>query len=103
MKKEFFIAVGMCLTLLIGFFTPNTSPELDVHNVKIVTVKSGDTLWDIAAANANNTVDVREMVHAMKDINELDDSVNLEPGSTLKIPTIQHNTGSPVNYMASKD
>lgn len=103
MKKEFFIAIGMCLTLLIGFFTTNTSPELDVHNVKIITVKSGDTLWDIAAANSSNSVDVREMVHALKDINELGDSGNLEPGSTLKVPTIQNGTVNTANYVASKE
>ncbi|WP_298705162.1 LysM peptidoglycan-binding domain-containing protein [uncultured Veillonella sp.] len=103
MKRDFIIALGMCLTLLVGFFTSTTNAELDVHNVKIVTVKSGDTLWDIASANSTNDIDVREMIHAMKELNQLDESVTLEPGSTLKIPTIQTNDGQASHYVATKE
>lgn len=103
MRKDFLIALSMCFTLLIGFFMTNTSAQqIDVHNIKMVTVKNGDTLWDIASANSDNTVDVREVVHAIKDMNGLSESVVLQPGSQLKVPTIQ--THSQNNgYMARND
>lgn len=103
MRKDLLIALSMCFTLLIGFFMTNTSAQqIDVHNVKVVTVKSGDTLWDIAAANSNNTVDVREVIHAMKNLNGLDDSVVLTPGSQIKVPTIQNHVNAN-GYMARND
>lgn len=103
MRKDLLIALSMCFTLLIGFFMTNTSAQqIDVHNVKVVTVKSGDTVWDIASANSDNTVDVREVVHAIKDMNGLTESVVLQPGSQIKVPTISNKVQNN-SYVATND
>ena len=48
-------------------------------------VRPGDTLWEIAAVHADDSVDVREMVEAIRRINDLDAPV-LQVGQRLEIP-----------------
>lgn len=89
MKRDFLIVFSMFLTLTVSYFMNTPSIELDMQNVRTVTVKAGDTVWDIASRHTNNHIDIREMVHAVSTLNKLDETANLEPGSTLKIPTIK--------------
>ena len=49
----------------------------NTHNVREVKVQAGDTMWDIAARSAHKDMDVREMVYAMKELNNISDSGNL--------------------------
>ena len=65
------------------------------------TVKSGDTLWDIASRSTASNVDVREVVHTVKELNNISDSGNLTPGTKIKVPV--YKTDSPtraMDYMA---
>lgn len=104
MKRDFLIVFSMFLTLTIGYFINTPTIELDTQNVRTVTVKAGDTVWGIASAHSNSHIDVREMVHAMKAINKLDETANLEPGSQIKVPTVKTpNNKMPVDYLAQNE
>jgi LysM repeat protein len=58
---------------------PRTAEEL------VVSVDSGDTLWQLAATYKSDSVDTREAVHVLMKRNGLSSST-LEMGQTLIIP-----------------
>ena len=64
----------------------NPVTEANTHAIREVKVQAGDTMWDIAARTAHKDMDVREMVYAMKELNKIDDSGALVPGTVLKVP-----------------
>lgn len=71
--------------LLSGGFTYMTvaaSPE--VFEKRIVTVHTGDTLWDIAARWGGKDEDVREVIYRIRQENRLADT-NLRVGQQLII------------------
>jgi len=95
--KNILMMLGMCLTVLLGYNMSNSVTD----NVREVKVQAGDTMWDIAARTAHKDMDVREMVYAMKELNNISDSGALVPGTVLKVPANKSN--SPVralDYMA---
>ena len=49
------------------------------------TVRTGDTLWDIATERTPAGRDVRDTVAAIRSINRLDQSV-IHPGQVLEVP-----------------
>lgn len=51
------------------------------------TVASGDDLWTIAATEYGNSTDLRAAVYAIRETNDLDDSV-LQPGQRLTLPNL---------------
>ena len=85
--KNILMMVGMCLTVLFGYNMSNPTTEVNTHNIREVKVQAGDTMWDIAARTAHKDMDVREMVYAMKELNNISDSGALVPGTVLKVPT----------------
>ena len=99
--KNILMMVGMCLTVLFSYNMSNPTTEVNTHNVREVKVQAGDTMWDIAARTAHKDMDVREMVYAMKELNNISDSGALVPGTVLKVPAKK--SDSPVralDYMA---
>lgn len=50
-----------------------------------VTVRSGDTLWAIAAAHTSSSGDIEAMIDRITEANHLG-SAPLQPGRHLKIP-----------------
>ena len=99
--KNILMMVGMCLTVLFGYNMSNPATEVNTYNVREVKVQAGDTMWDIAARTAHKDMDVREMVYAMKELNNISDSGALVPGTVLKVPG--NKSDSPVralDYMA---
>ncbi len=50
-----------------------------------VTVRPGDTLWSIAAAHAQGSSDLQEVVDRISDANRLKAGA-LQPGQHLRIP-----------------
>lgn len=60
-----------------------------VPPVKEVTVRAGDSLWELALRYQEEAkMDVNELVVAIKEVNELD-GVVIYPGQTLRIPLPQ--------------
>ncbi len=49
-------------------------------------VRSGDTLWDIAAARTPEGHDVRDIVAAIRSVNRLEGAV-IHPGQVLEVPS----------------
>lgn len=64
--------------------------EKPIENYVNIQVRSGDTVWIIAGRNASNEEDIRELVYAIRTINELDRNALIYPGQILKIPTTTH-------------
>ena len=96
--KNILMMLGMCLTVLLGYNMSNSVTEVNTHNnVREVKVQAGDTMWDIAARTAHKDMDVREMVYAMKELNKIDDSGALVPGTVLKVPVKKND--SPVRAL----
>lgn len=95
--KNILMMVGMCLTVLFGYNMSNPATEVNTYNVREVKVQAGDTMWDIAARTAHKDMDVREMVYAMKELNNISDSGALVPGAVLKVPANKSN--SPVRAL----
>lgn len=58
------------------------------YEERIVTVKSGDTLWTIAKDAIGETEDVRQTIHEIMVTNKLPDG-NIRPGMKLKIRAIK--------------
>ncbi len=95
--KNILMMLGMCLTVLFGYNMTTPVTDANTHAVREVKVQAGDTMWDIAARTAHKDMDVREMVYAMKELNNISDSGTLVPGTVLKVPA--HNSDSPVRAL----
>ncbi len=77
------LAIGLLLLLATasaatGSVAPPPTPTSYV-------VEAGDSLWSIAEAAYGPEVDVREAVHAIKDLNELEGSA-IAVGQVLLLP-----------------
>jgi len=66
---------------------PFSNAEKPIANYVNIQVRSGDTVWTIAARNASNEEDIRDLVYAIKTMNELDHNALIYSGQTLKVPT----------------
>lgn len=82
MRKEFFIMLGICLTILCNYQITDTQAA-DNGNTKMVTVKKGDTLWTIAAAHTPSSKDIRDTVYSLKTLNNIREVDALQPGTKL--------------------
>lgn len=79
--------------LLILFFAwsaydgvANSNAYTTKCSYQIVYVNKGDTIWSIAAKHAGPGDDIREIVMAIKQLNNLPADVMIHPGQTVKIP-----------------
>lgn len=63
-----------------------TNAEKPIENYVNIQVHSGDTIWTIAARNVSDKEDIRQLVHAITTMNELNHNSLIYPGQTLKIP-----------------
>lgn len=53
-----------------------------------VTVEANDTLWDIAAKKVDDSIDIREYIYEVKQLNHLQNAGELSPGQKLKLPVV---------------
>ena len=81
----------LALTLIISLWsiTPlvNSNAYLDASTYATVSVKSGDTVWGIAANYVTDKDDIRNLSHAIKQVNGLNNNTQIFPGQVLKVPT----------------
>ncbi len=54
-----------------------------------IAVKSGDTVWGIATKYVTDQEDVRQLAQAIKEVNGLNNNVQIFPGQVLKVPLKQ--------------
>lgn len=73
----------LILTFGINYFSTSANTVNTTQFIKI-TVKSGDSLWLLADRYDNNKIDLRKLIHQIKQINGIGDTIY--PGQELKIP-----------------
>lgn len=78
------LIVMLCLTFSIVFADAGTVQSNVTY--KIVEVKSGDSLWNIAGRYVTNREDIRDKIAAINKVNHLDSNSKIYPGQALKIP-----------------
>lgn len=88
MKKKsirmiFLILVILCI---LGLFNKSLKAinTNSYTSYKIVSVKSGDTLWAIVKNNCTNYNDIRKVIYDIKDLNNI--SSDITPGQKIMIP-----------------
>ncbi len=74
------VAILVMIAFLLGFACSGNSYE-----VEEISIHEGDTLWTIADEYTGNDRDVRETVHIIKKINDMD-SVIVYPGEVIYVP-----------------
>ncbi|MBC8015970.1 MAG: LysM peptidoglycan-binding domain-containing protein [Sporomusaceae bacterium] len=83
----------LVLSLIISLWsiTPLVSSNayLDAGTYATVSVKSGDTVWGIAAKYVTSKDDIRDLSHAIKQLNGLNNNTQIFPGQVLKVPVKQ--------------
>lgn len=79
------------LSLLLGLGGRGAAarPEETGLYYQVIQVKTGDTLWDLAATYAPAYSDIREYVAILKQVNRIRSDELLRPGETLIIPYYQ--------------
>ena len=87
-KIRFSIIIGLLIIFLfiILILSVGESKQLDSFEKSrwiYVTVKEGDTLWSISKSFVDQTVDIRDYIHFIRKINDLN-SADIYPGEILK-------------------
>ncbi|WP_312334927.1 cell division suppressor protein YneA [Anaerospora hongkongensis] len=83
-KFTFIFFLVLLATSVVDVFT-DFNEEAVVH-YKTVVVEKGDTIWNIAAKHTTQQDDIRNVIAMIKQANHLDQSVQIYPGQTLRIP-----------------
>jgi nucleoid-associated protein YgaU len=79
------VALALVLLLAVTVAARADGPTVaDPGNYVTHTVRTGDTLWDIALEHADGG-DLRNLVHDIRSINGLDTST-IQPGQVLRVP-----------------
>ena len=79
------IVIGLllaCGVMASGYAYMSNAPKITYRYD--YTVRYGDTLWDIAAANVPPDEDIREYIYNLKAIND-GDIVDLKPGQRIEL------------------
>jgi hypothetical protein len=83
-KGRFTVTIIVVLTIILSAFFANTVYGYKKPSFKVITVKSGDTLWDIAKKYSDNK-DIRKYIYDIKEVNNLNSSFIYE-GSRIRVP-----------------
>ncbi|GAA2522873.1 LysM peptidoglycan-binding domain-containing protein [Rarobacter incanus] len=79
------VALITVLSFLIGWSGAFAGDAQSPVPVRVHTVMSGETLWQIAAGVAEPGEDVRDVLVTIGDLNDLDGS-HIEPGMLILLP-----------------
>jgi len=83
--KKFLLAFVLGAMLSGGFTYMTVSASPEIYEKQVITVHTGDTLWDIAAEWSGKEEDIREVIMRIQKENKLTGS-NLSVGQQLVIP-----------------
>ena len=86
MKKYFIKIIIVLLFLLVLIWSP-TFQDIKVIGTETYTVAEGDTLWEIAERQTDNTVDVRDYIRLIRSYND-NLSSELKVGQTIVLPIL---------------
>lgn len=82
------IVLAVCLVVFLWSATPlvNSNAYMEVSNYTTFHVKSGDTVWGIAANYVTAKDDIRDLTQAIAQLNGLNHNARIYPGQVLKVP-----------------
>ena len=83
--KRFLIAFLLGALMSGGFTYMTVSASPEIYEKQVITVHTGDTLWDIAADWSGRDEDIRELILRIQKENKLSGS-DLAVGQRLVIP-----------------
>ena len=83
--KRFLIAFLLGALMSGGFTYMTVSASPEIYEKQVITVHTGDTLWDIAADWSGRDEDIREVILRIQKENKLSGS-DLAVGQRLVIP-----------------
>ena len=83
--KKFLLAFVLGAMLSGGFTYMTVSASQEIYEKQVITVHTGDTLWDIAADWSGKDEDIRDVIVRIRKENNLTGS-NLSVGQQLVIP-----------------
>ncbi|MDR3591402.1 MAG: LysM domain-containing protein [Negativicutes bacterium] len=90
--SDFIIKICIVLVLLVYAWSAydslhaSSNPYMSSGTYQTVCVQTGDSLWSIAARHVDAKDDIRSLITAIKQANNLTNDVAIHPGETLKIP-----------------
>lgn len=83
-RKKFIRSIAILIFLLVGLFNISVAKSNKEAEIIDYTIAPGQTLWSIAKEYTPNTKDIRETIHEIKDLNNMQDS-SIYTGQTIKI------------------
>ena len=83
-RKKFIRSIAILIFLLVGLFNISIAKSNKEAEIIDYTIAPGQTLWSIAKEYTPNTKDIRETIHEIKDLNNMQDS-SIYAGQTIKI------------------
>lgn len=93
LSGEFIIKIGLVVLFLFYAWSfgagVDASGQMAEGSYQIVQVARGDTVWSIAGRHVGEKDDIRNVVIAIKKINNLGNDVAIHPGQNLKVPLKQ--------------
>ncbi|NLM09564.1 MAG: LysM peptidoglycan-binding domain-containing protein [Clostridiaceae bacterium] len=84
-KNRFFTVLFLMFTVIIFFVGSVISSGKNVNKeYKTITVRQGDTLWDIASKHCGK-MEIRQYIYQIKKVNNLDDAI-IYVGQKINLP-----------------
>lgn len=80
------VIIGILIAVVFYLGIVHADPLSDQSQVTVIQVRSGDTVWKIAAAHSTERQDIREIVSVIRQLNQLDHNGQIQPGQSLKVP-----------------
>jgi LysM repeat protein len=80
------IIAGIVIAVVFYLGIVHADPLADQSQVTVIQVRSGDTVWKIAAEHSTERQDIREIVSVIRHLNQLDHNGQIQPGQLLKVP-----------------
>lgn len=80
------IIFGLVVVIAFCLGVVNAGPLASQPQVVVIQVKSGDTVWKIAAEHSSPRQDVRDVIASIRYLNQLDGNGQIYPGQMLKVP-----------------
>jgi hypothetical protein len=89
--SDFVIKICVVLVLLVYAWSAYdslhaSSNPYQASRYQTVYVNPGDSLWSVAAKHVGAKEDIRALIAAIRQVNDLSNDVAIYPGQALKIP-----------------
>jgi LysM repeat protein len=90
LSGEFLVKIGLVVLFLFYAWSfgsgVDASGQISEGSFQTIQVARGDTVWSIAGRYVGEKDDIRNVVIAIKKLNNLGNDVAIYPGQSLKVP-----------------